>query len=72
MHEIWSSQKYCNSFVLPVHFQNSILEDAFSADLGWKLLDAYSPTVLRADMHTGGNDCLHYCVVGSIVREIES
>lgn len=44
-------------------------------DLGWRLLDAYSPTLLRADMHIGERrdterkpDCLHYCVVGSIIE----
>lgn len=31
---------------------------------GWKILDAYTPTVLRADSHIGDHDCLHYCVPG--------
>lgn len=43
---------------------NALLEEAFSAEKGWTLLDAYSPTLLRADMHIGGNDCLHYCLPG--------
>ena len=43
---------------------NAQLEEAFSARDGWKLLDAFSPTHLRADNHIGGSDCLHYCVPG--------
>lgn len=43
---------------------NKALTEAFSTDDGWRLLDAYSPTFLRADSHIGGNDCLHYCVPG--------
>lgn len=47
------------------HGQNKLLEAAFSRKIGWWLLDAYSPTILRADSHIGvGNDCLHYCVPG--------
>lgn len=37
--------------------------DDFTAD-GWRILDAYTPTVLRADSHIGDKDCLHYCVPG--------
>lgn len=44
--------------------KNVLLKEAFSAEKGWILLDAYSPTVLRADMHIGGKDCLHYCMPG--------
>lgn len=44
--------------------KNARLEEAFSADKGWVLLDAYTPTVLRSDMHHGGDDCLHYCMPG--------
>lgn len=48
-----------------------ILEEAFSGDDGWKLLDAYTPTVLRADSHRGATskrwqDCLHYCNPGPV------
>lgn len=43
---------------------NELLEKAFDPSSGWRLLDAYSPTVLRVDSHIGGKDCLHYCVPG--------
>lgn len=56
---------------------NRLLEQAFVSnhsqslesdygDGGWVLLDAYSPSLFRADMHLGGNgpDCLHYCMFG--------
>lgn len=40
---------------------------------GWKLLDAYSPVMMRADSHMGPridgkgkDDCLHYCIPGPI------
>lgn len=46
--------------------RNAILEEAFPAAEGWKLLDAYSPTILRPDSHQGGNDCLHYCLPGPV------
>lgn len=46
---------------------SQVLEEAFSAEDGWRLLDAYTPTVLRADGHHGvGEDCLHYCVPGPV------
>ncbi|CAN0493741.1 unnamed protein product, partial [Ectocarpus sp. 8 AP-2014] len=44
--------------------RNVQLQKAFSPDRGWKLLDAYSPTLLRPDSHIGNNDCLHYCIPG--------
>lgn len=51
--------------------RNAVLEDAFLSPEGsgggsgsWQLLDAYSPTLLRADSHIGGRDCLHYCAPG--------
>lgn len=49
-----------------IHDNNKLLEEAFlgEADDGWRLLDAYTPTILRADLHTGGVDCLHYCLPG--------
>ena len=43
---------------------NTLLEEAFSREAGWRLLDVFSPTVLRADAHIGGRDCLHYCLPG--------
>lgn len=43
---------------------NKMLRAAFNQTDGWVLLDAYSPTLLRADSHIGENDCLHYCVPG--------
>eukprot|EP00752_Nemacystus_decipiens_P006289 g5669.t1 len=46
------------------HDRNAQLEEAFSAEKGWRLLDAYTPTLLRADSHIGGPDCLHFCVPG--------
>eukprot|EP00903_Cladosiphon_okamuranus_P013819 g12861.t1 len=46
------------------HDRNAQLEKAFSADKGWRLLDAYTPTFLRSDSHIGDSDCLHYCVPG--------
>ncbi|CAN0105017.1 unnamed protein product [Scytosiphon promiscuus] len=45
--------------------KNKLLEEAFTAADGWTLLDAYGPTVLRADSHAG-DDGLHYCVPGPI------
>ncbi|CAM9961222.1 unnamed protein product, partial [Scytosiphon promiscuus] len=46
--------------------KNKALEEAFSTKDGWKLLDVYAPTVLRADSHHGGRDCLHYCQPGPV------
>eukprot|EP00904_Undaria_pinnatifida_P012817 jgi/Undpi1/8666/HiC_scaffold_25.g11131.m1 len=48
------------------HDNNKLLEDAFLRDPkdGWRLIDSYTPTVLRPDLHIGGNDCLHYCIPG--------
>ncbi|CAB1104360.1 unnamed protein product [Ectocarpus sp. CCAP 1310/34] len=47
--------------------KNKLLEEAFVAAHGsWTLLDAYSPTILRADSHPSANDGLHYCVPGPI------
>ncbi|CAN0273303.1 unnamed protein product [Pylaiella littoralis] len=48
--------------------KNQIIEEAFVRDEEWKLLDAYTPTVLRADSHRGGPgpDCLHYCMPGPV------
>lgn len=45
---------------------NTLIENAFLGNPGngWRLLDAYTPTVLRPDMHFGNLDCLHYCVPG--------
>lgn len=37
-----------------------------AAGEGWKILDAYTPTTLRADSHIGGRDCLHYCLPGPV------
>lgn len=47
---------------------NELLEKAFLDDPedGWRLLDVYTPTVLRADSHVGGPDCLHYCIPGPV------
>ncbi|CAM9986379.1 unnamed protein product, partial [Hapterophycus canaliculatus] len=45
--------------------KNKLLEEAFAAADGWTLLDAYGPTILRADSHAG-DDGLHYCVPGPI------
>lgn len=44
---------------------SSSLESDYGED-GWVLLDAYSPSLFRADMHLGGKgpDCLHYCIYG--------
>lgn len=42
-----------------------LLEEAFAEADGWTLLDAYGPTILRADSHAG-EDGLHYCVPGPI------
>ncbi|CAM9748091.1 unnamed protein product [Hapterophycus canaliculatus] len=46
------------------HDRNAHLRKAFSPERGWKLIDAYSPTLLRPDSHIGDKDCLHYCVPG--------
>ena len=48
------------------HDNNRLLEEAFLRDPsdGWRLIDSYTPTVLRPDLHIGGNDCLHYCIPG--------
>ncbi|CAM9681598.1 unnamed protein product [Ectocarpus sp. 4 AP-2014] len=44
-----------------------LLEEAFEAtNGGWTLLDAYSPTILRADFHASEEDGLHYCLPGPI------
>lgn len=56
----------CGSLCVPLLFPGKILEGAFSKDDGWKLLDAYTPTILRADLHNGGEDCVHYCMPGPI------
>eukprot|EP00903_Cladosiphon_okamuranus_P011478 g10810.t1 len=54
------------------HAYNEILEEAFlnNSVHEWKLLDAYSPTILRADSHPGEAgevlDCLHYCMPGPV------
>ena len=42
---------------------NEIFESVFSYD-NWNILDAYTPTILRADSHIGSGDCLHYCIPG--------
>eukprot|EP00903_Cladosiphon_okamuranus_P016384 g15109.t1 len=42
--------------------KNKLLEEAF-APPSWTLLDAYTPTVLRPDMHADG---LHYCCPGPL------
>ncbi|CBN79344.1 conserved unknown protein [Ectocarpus siliculosus] len=46
--------------------KNTLLEEAFEATHGWTLLDAYSPTILRADSHASATDGLHYCLPGPI------
>ncbi|CAM9583244.1 unnamed protein product [Ectocarpus sp. 12 AP-2014] len=47
--------------------KNKLLEEAFKATHGgWTLLDAYSPTIVRADSHASAKDGLHYCVPGPI------
>ncbi|CAM9357325.1 unnamed protein product [Scytosiphon promiscuus] len=47
--------------------RNKVLQEAFEGSGGrWRWLDVYSPTVLRADCHRGGVDCLHYCLPGPI------
>ncbi|CAB1096144.1 unnamed protein product [Ectocarpus sp. CCAP 1310/34] len=47
--------------------RNKLLEEAFEAtNGGWTLLDAYSPTILRADSHASATDGLHYCLPGPI------
>ncbi|CAN0128968.1 unnamed protein product [Ectocarpus fasciculatus] len=46
--------------------KNTILEEAFDDASGWTLLDAYSPTILRADTHASATDGLHYCLPGPI------
>ncbi|CAN0531880.1 unnamed protein product, partial [Laminaria digitata] len=44
-----------------------VLEEAFaSTGGGWRVLDAYTPTLLRPDLHHGDGDCLHYCVPGPV------
>lgn len=54
------------------HAYNEILEEAFlnKSVHEWVLLDAYSPTILRADSHPGeagaALDCLHYCMPGPV------
>ncbi|CAN0404931.1 unnamed protein product [Ectocarpus fasciculatus] len=47
--------------------KNKLLEETFeAAHGGWTLLDAYSPTILRADYHASEKDGLHYCLPGPI------
>ena len=47
--------------------RTQVLEDAFlSVRPRWALLDAYTPTVLRADMHGRKGDGLHYCIPGPL------
>lgn len=50
------------------HDNNRLLEEAFLGDPsdGWWLIDSYTPTVLRPDLHRGGADCLHYCIPGPV------
>lgn len=48
------------------HLQNALLEEAFSAELGWNFIDVYTPTLSRMDSHVGGKDCLHYCSPGPV------
>ena len=43
-------------------FRRQLLEEAFASP-SWVLLDAYTPTVLRPDMHADG---LHYCFPGPL------
>ncbi|CAM9165023.1 unnamed protein product [Hapterophycus canaliculatus] len=47
--------------------RNEILEKSFTGSgSSWKLLDAYTPTLLRADSHRTLEDCLHYCLPGPL------
>ncbi|CAN0410371.1 unnamed protein product [Ectocarpus sp. 12 AP-2014] len=47
--------------------RNKLLEEVFEAtNGGWTLLDAYSPTILRADFHASEEDGLHYCLPGPL------
>ena len=43
---------------------NVAFENGFSRERGWWFIDAFTPTLLRADSHIGDGDCLHYCVPG--------
>lgn len=44
-----------------------LLEDAFLDTGGsWELLDAYTPTIVRADMHGTQGDGAHYCIPGPV------
>ena len=43
---------------------NFAFESGFSRERGWCFIDAFTPTLLRADSHIGDGDCLHYCVPG--------
>ncbi|CAM9638025.1 unnamed protein product [Ascophyllum nodosum] len=47
-------------------FVPSLVSGQKGDDSGWVLLDAYTPSFFRADMHMGGDgpDCLHYCMHG--------
>lgn len=49
----WSDFSRQNDLAVPIYIDN-----------GFKLLDAYTPTILREDSHFGGKDCLHYCIPG--------
>ncbi|CAN0116813.1 unnamed protein product [Scytosiphon promiscuus] len=51
------------------HDFNNRIEAAFDSVEGWRRLDAYTPTIFRADFHHVGDkqhDCLHYCIPGPI------
>ena len=43
---------------------NVAFEKGFSKEMGWWMIDAFTPTFMRADSHIGDGDCLHYCVPG--------
>ena len=47
-------------------FVVSLVSGQKGDDSSWVLLDAYTPSFFRADMHMGGDgpDCLHYCMHG--------
>lgn len=42
---------------------NIIAKEIFER-AGFVYMDVYTSTILRRDMHVGGNDCLHYCLPG--------
>ena len=42
--------------------QNSLIQTLIAEQYpSILLLDVATPTILRADHHVGGEDCLHYC-----------